>query len=118
MKDHQPTLLELQFQETLSQNEQNIAPEISQKLFHARRQAVLEANEKPRGRIKFWLPAFSCGLTAALLLFLFLPQAELSDLKPPVELLVDDAELLSNQENFDIVQDLDFYDWLASVDHG
>ena len=118
MKDHQPTPFEQQLQSDLHQAERTLTSETSRKLFQARKQAVLETSKKPRIPRKFWLPAFSSAITSAFLLVFMLPSTDLSDVDLAVELLIDDAELLSNQEDLDIIQDMEFYNWLATVDHG
>ncbi len=118
MSDSQNTPFEQQLQRELSQSEQALAPETSRKLYQARRQAVMAARENPSASRRIYLPAIGSALTAAFLLVMLLPSSDPNQSEFGMERLVEDTELLSNQEDLEIVQDIEFYRWLAAVDHG
>lgn len=85
-------------------------PGISLKLAEIRRQALARATA--RSRYAYVLPAAvlaSACLVLALVLYFPRPQPK------PIE-MIDDLDLITNSQNLDLIENLDFYEWLEDYD--
>jgi len=117
MTEPHNTPLERQLQEHLCQLEQNISPELSRRLYQARRVAIAQA-AAPTVGINYFKPALAVSL-ASLFVFVVL----FSSMKPtPVDDIISnsakDTELISSQDKLELYQELEFYSWLALAEHG
>jgi len=117
MTEPHNTPLEQQLQKDLSQLEQNISPELSRRLYQARRAAIAQA-AVPTARTNYFKPALAMSV-ASLFAFVVL----FASMKPtPVDDIISngakDTELISSQDNLELYQELEFYSWLALAEHG
>jgi len=111
------TQLEQQLKEDLNQLEQDISPELSRRLYQARRAAIAQA-AVPTERTNYFKPAFAMSL-ASLFAFVVI----FTSMKPtPVDDIINngakDTELISSQDDLELYQELEFYSWLALAEHG
>ena len=86
---------------------------IAERLAAARQSALRRAPERARARMRpFWVPAgaFAVAVLAAVVLLRVPPAAD-----PGREALFD-LEVLSANEQLEMLENLDFYQWLASDD--
>lgn len=114
MKEHElkDEELALRIKEELDASLEGIDPGMSEKLRRARLQAVAAHGAGRRVPLPTWLTpvrlSFSAVAAVALSLCLFLPPSRQGGGINP-----EDLELLTAQEQPELIQDLDFYRWLA-----
>lgn len=84
------------------------------RLNQARQQAL---DEVKKGRVRrYWLAAPLGGLAAAALVALVLIRPGTESLAPNGEngsALLDDFDIVADADNFELIQDVEFYSWLA-----
>ena len=116
LQDHAKALLE--------NKEQQLSPEIARGLRSARKVALLELEAKPRS---LWLPASGLAMAASLVVALLLnhsspqPNTEfaLSGQQQDVVIQEDidfQDEVVLQDEDPELLEDLEFYQWLVTVD--
>jgi len=117
MTEPHNTPLERQFQEDLSQLEQNISPELSRRLYQARRAAIAQA-AAPVVRINYFKPALAVSLASLFALVVLLSSIKPTAVDDIISNGAKDTELISSQDNLELYQELEFYSWLALAEHG
>jgi hypothetical protein len=87
------------------------------RLNQARQQALAEMNKGSARR--YWIGAPLGGLVAAAVIALILirPDGEAPGLEKPGTML-DDFDIVADADNFELIQDVEFYSWLADRDDG
>ncbi len=84
------------------------------------RQRALEEVKKGRAR-RYWLGVPLGGLTAAVLIALILirPGGEAGPAaSESASNLLDDFDIVADADNFELIQDVEFYSWLADQSDG
>ena len=116
MTESQNTPLERQLQQNLDQIEQNLSPELSRRLYQARRAAITQA-ETPAPRFKYFKPVMTASVASLLAIVMLIssPQTPMEDI---VTNGAKDTELISSQDDLELYQDLEFYNWLVVAEHG
>ncbi len=129
MLDSSKTTFERQLQLELSQSEGNIEEDTAKRLHMARIKALEEARSqssssatKPNLLFKYfsaqnWKVISASGVACLMLVILVLPtlQTKQANTRNPANI---SGELFSNQEELEMLEDLEFYQWLADVEHG
>ena len=84
------------------------------RLCRARHAALEQAQRHPRG--VWWMPALATAAMAALIAVI-LPRFDTQSQQPLTESLTaaDDMTLLMNDENLDLLEEMEFYAWLAET---
>ena len=96
--------------EALQQGVDELDPGTSLKLAEVRRQALTRASA--RNRSLYILPAAvlaSACLVLAIVLYFPRPQPKQIE-------MIDDLDLITNSQNLELIEDLDFYEWLEDYD--
>jgi hypothetical protein len=85
------------------------------RLCQARHAALAQVASRPR--TAWWVPALAATAVAAIVAFL-LPsfQAQQPPLSEANLAAADDLTLLMNDENLDLLEEIEFYAWLAETD--
>jgi len=112
-----PDPLEPRSRELFEESVARLDARTRSRLNQARQHALAEMN-KGSGR-RYWLGAPIGGLAAAVLIAVVL-------LRPGVEpkqaeitgTLLDDFDIVADADNFELIQDVEFYSWLAGQNDG
>lgn len=112
-----PDPLEERSRELFDNSVERLDAQTRSRLNQARQRALAEINKGSTRR--YWLGAPLGGLAAAALVALILirtggesPNAENSNV------LLDDFDIVADADNFELIQDVEFYSWLADQDNG
>lgn len=98
----------------LLQSEQSLSPEVLQRLQQARNRAVEAAGHRSGQSRHYW--AWAGGFASIALAVVITIQLGNQGLQ---ETMLEDMTMLAAEEELELYQDLDFYDWLAeSAPHG
>jgi len=93
----------------LERSARELDPETLTRLAQARARALERAGRRTHPRIWLLGGGLASASAAALAWLLLSPSVE-----PGPALVVEDLELLSSTESLELLQDLDFYEWLES----
>lgn len=74
------------------------------------RQAALDELAQPNRRWQQWMPASGLAAVVLLAVFAFRGPADLDPVNTPAT----DLEILLSEENIEMLEDLEFYSWLAT----
>jgi hypothetical protein len=112
-----PDPLEQRSRELFDDSVERLDARTRSRLNQARQRALAEMNQGSTRR--FWLGAPLGGLAAAALIALILirPGAE----APSTEnggAMLDDFDIVADADNFELIQDVEFYSWLADQSDG
>jgi hypothetical protein len=113
--EHEPTPLERRAEELLRASADALDGNIRSRLTQARSAAVEEARKSRAPFIRTLIPAGALAGAAALAFLLWhgAPQAP-----GPASLhsSLDDLDLIVTSESFELLEDLEFYEWVAATD--
>lgn len=103
---------ERSLQDQLVALEQDTAREDIFRLAQARKNAL---QQKPKTSSRGLWPAIATGFASAILIAVFYSPTD-SLLSPTTELNSDDYYSELSDDNFELYDDLEFYDWLADIE--
>lgn len=118
VKDREPGSLERRAQELLRASADELNGHIRSRLAQARSAAVDEARTAGHGFAwRTWIPAGASAGLAALALFFWSggPQAPQAPTLA-VHGSLDDLDIMVTNESFELLEDLEFYEWVAATD--
>ncbi|HZF26991.1 MAG TPA: hypothetical protein VEZ88_12070 [Steroidobacteraceae bacterium] len=111
--NNEPDAFEERARELLEESANRLDGSVRSRLTQARFAAVEEAR---RARHSFawraWIPAGALAAAAVLAVVLWNGQT----FAPGAQNSLDDLELVADGENFELLENLDFYEWVATVD--
>lgn len=112
-----PDPLEERSRELFSDSVERLDARTRSRLNQARQRALAEMN-KGRAR-RYWLGVPLGGLAAAALVALILIRSggEVTGTENGGAML-DDFDIVADADNFELIQDVEFYSWLADQDNG
>lgn len=118
VNDHEPGSLERSAQELLQASADGLDGHIRSRLTQARSAAVEEAR-KTRHRFdwRLWIPAGALAGAAALAVLMWSgsPQAPQAPALAGHNSL-DDLDIMVTNESFELLEELEFYEWVAAAD--
>ena len=112
-----PDPLEERSRELFDNSVERLDAQTRSRLNQARQRALAEMNKGSARR--YWLAAPLGGLAAAALVALILirPGGE-SPSAENASVLLDDFDIVADADNFELIQDVEFYSWLAEQNDG
>lgn len=117
--DQQREAFEQRARERLAESTDRLDGRIRSRLTQARFAAVEEARRAHRSFTwRNWIPAGA--LAAAAVLAVALWNGNTSVPQPPTvtaQNSLDDLEIVAGDESFELLEDLEFYEWVATVDN-
>jgi hypothetical protein len=84
------------------------------RLNQARQQALAVAEKRPHKWIRTWVPV--TGLVTAALLAMMLQISPSNQVRNPDTVALEDLDIVSDADNVDLLQDIDFYAWMPQGD--
>jgi hypothetical protein len=114
--DPEKLLLE-KVQDLLDQGTENLGTQTERRLEEIRGRALMDAGEK-RSRFlhpRRWVLAGSFAMASLVVVALFFFLSPSAETLPTGDL--DELEIITSRERFDIYQNLDFYRWLGSKEN-
>ena len=112
-----PDPLEERSRELFDNSVERLDAQTRSRLNQARHRALAEINKGSARR--YWFGAPLGGLAAAALIALILIR---TDGEPPSaengSVMLDDFDIVADADNFELIQDVEFYSWLADQDGG
>ncbi len=113
---HEPGSLERRAQELLRASAEGLDGNIRSRLTRARSAAVEEARHSRTGLAwRTWIPAGALAGAAALAVVLWSSSPQ----SPPphaVHNALDDLDIMVTNESFELLENLEFYEWVAATD--
>lgn len=112
-----PDPLEARSRELFDDSVEGLDARTRSRLNQARQRALAEMNKGSARR--YWLVAPLGSLAVAALIALLLVRTGAE--APSVEnggMLLDDFDIVADADNFELIQDVEFYSWLADRDDG
>jgi len=111
---------EQQSRDVLKASADNLDGHVRSRLTQARFAAVEEARKARSSGLRTWLPAGAVAATGVLAAVMWTGKPTV-DTALPTETAqaasaIDDLELLSANESFELLEELEFYDWVESAD--
>ncbi|GFE89367.1 hypothetical protein [Steroidobacter agaridevorans] len=108
-----PDPFEERSRELFDNNVERLDAQTRSRLNQARQRALTEINKGSARR--YWLGAPLGGLAAAALIALIMirPGAEAPSTEN-ASVLLDDFDIVADADNFELIQDIEFYSWLAT----
>lgn len=109
-----PDPLEERSRELFDDSVERLDARTRSRLNQARQQALAEIKKGSTRR--YWLAAPLGGLAAAALIALIMIRAGGEAPQPRIEngsLLLDDFDIVADADSFELIQDVEFYSWLA-----
>jgi len=116
--DDRLAAFERRAQELLEESTERLDGRVRSRLTQARSAAIEAARKSRRGVAwRTWIPAGALAGAAALAVFLWsgAPQSPATPTLA-VHSSLDDLDILVTNESFELLEDLEFYEWVASGD--
>lgn len=113
-QDHEPGSLEQRAQELLRTSADRLDGNIRSRLTQARSAAIEEARESRTSFV--WRTLVPAGALAGVAALAFMLWSGSQQAPATLHNSLDDIDLIVTSESFELLEDLEFYEWVAATD--